>query len=239
MKYSVSTMVVLASLLGTTASHANNTAVENALANHSDLSMFYQAFMSTGVASELNENTEYTIFAPTNAAFTSISPRTYPCFYSEQCHAAVAAILRNHIVLQNKSVNLWSKWGGDIPTIGKRTLDVEEPYKGQYTVENYTVLYQMVSSESVRTQGEDVSLYQIDGVIASDQELSQFRSPVADIPGTVTEKTITTYHTRGIAPPVYSGYLVPGGHSASSPTYMGSEDDPIETTTVTHTSTGY
>ena len=55
--------------------------------------MFYQALLNTGVASELNENTEYTVFAPTNAAFTEIQPRAYPCFYSAQCRDGTGGCL--------------------------------------------------------------------------------------------------------------------------------------------------
>jgi len=211
--------------------HAANRNIESVLASQSDLSMFTQALHNTGVADELNENTEYTIFAPTNAAFTSIQPHAYPCFYSAQCRVEVAAILRNHIVPRNESINAFSKWGGDIPTLGKRELYVEETYKDQYTVEGHAVLHQ--------GQGDKVSLYPIDGVIAGREELAQFRlQPVADNAGTVTEKTVTTYRT----PVTYSGgYVVPGGAPAANSTvYIGPDelpDNATETKTVTRTTT--
>jgi len=240
MKYALATITVLG-LLGSmmTPAAANNSAVENALAGQGDVSMFYQALLNTGVARELNEHTEYTVFAPTNAAFAQIQPREYPCFYAPSCRQQVAAILRNHIVPRNESVERFSKWGGNIPTIGTRTLYVEEPYQGQYTVEGHGVLYQTKSSEDLRKQGEDASLYQIDGVIASDQDLAVFRmQPVASIPGTVTQKTVTTYRTSAGAPVVSSGYTVPGGYATAPVVYMvpdETSDDATETTTVTHT----
>ena len=79
----------------------------------------------------------------------------------------------------------------------------------------------MEGSETRRSQGEKVSLYQIDGVIANEQELAQFRmQPIAEVPGAVTEKTVTTYRT---APPAVSGgYPVPGGTPATLYRLLGS-----------------
>jgi uncharacterized surface protein with fasciclin (FAS1) repeats len=220
---------------------ATNSDVESTLAGQGDLSSFYHAFMNTGVANELNENTEYTVFAPTNAAFAKIQPSAYPCFYSAQCRAEVAAVLRNHIVPKNESVYRFSRWGGDIPTIGDHTLYVEETYKDQYKVEDHTVLDQMAGSESLRTQGEKVSLYRIDGVIMGDKELARFRTrPVANSAGVVTEKTVTTYHRPAAPVAVSGGYPVPGGYPVAPAVYTAPgdfPDDTIETTTVTHTTT--
>jgi len=214
--------------------YAANRNVESVLASQSDLSLFYQALLNTGVADELNPNIEYTIFAPTNAAFTAIQPRAYPCFYSAQCRIEVAAILRNHIVPRNESINAFSKWGGDIPTIGNRELYVEETYKDQYTVEGRIVLHQ--------NQGDRVSLYPVDGVIASKEELAQFRTqPVADNVGTVTEKTITTYRTPVTHSAVSSSYAVPGGTPVTTSAVYNDPDElpdsSARTTTVTRTTT--
>jgi len=218
--------------------HANNSEVENALASQSNLSTFYQALINTGVAGELHENTEYTVFAPTNAAFAEIRPNVYPCFYSVQCRDGVAAVLRNHIVPRNETISDFAKWGGDIPTIGNRTLYVEEAYKDQYTVEGHYVL--------TRRVGDDVSLYSIDGVIASDRDLAMFRTrPVANS-DTVMYKTVTTHRTTVVTPqttvitpgtttvvtPGYSrGYLVPGGYNGTSYIY---NEVPEDSTTVYH-----
>lgn len=212
MRHPFAVMTVLGLLVGSISSaFASNLSVESLLASQGDLSLFYQALLNTGVASELNENTEYTIFAPTNAAFTKIQPSAYPCFYSAQCRREVAAVLRNHIVPRNESINDLSKWGGNpIPTIGNRGLYVEETYKGQYTVEGKNVLHQ--------SEGDKVSLYPIDGVIANRQELAQFRmQPIGEVPGTVTERTVTTYSTPGIPRTSYGEYLVPGGGPPSPP----------------------
>ena len=60
-------------------------------------------------------------------------------------------------------------------------------------------------------------------MIANDQELAQFRTqPVASIPGTVTEKTVTTYRTHGDLLAVSGGYLVPGGYPAAPAVYVES-----------------
>lgn len=129
--------------------------------------MFYQAMLTTGVAKELNNDTEYTVFAPTNASFARIRQRDFPCFYSIQCRTQVAAILRNHIVPRNENINQFQKWGGDIITLGDRRIDVEEPYKGHYTVEGHHVLYQNESHKGPHIRGNKITIYRIDGVIAN------------------------------------------------------------------------
>jgi len=240
MKYIFTALTVFNLLLSfATPAFASNSNVESLLAGQSDLSTFYQALLNTGVARELSENTEYTVFAPTNAAFTELQPSIYPCFYAAQCRVQVAAVVRNHIVPKNESVYRFSRWGGGIPTIGARRLNVEEPFKGQFLVEGHGVLDQNASSESIRTEGDEVSLYRIDGVIASDQELAAFRmQPLADAAGTVTEKTVTTYRTPVAYPIVSSGNVVPGGYPAAPVVYMApdeSSDNITQTTTVTHT----
>lgn len=214
-----------------------NRSVEGALADRGDLSLFYQALHTTGVANELNDNRGYAIFAPTNAAFTQIQPNAYPCFYAAQCRAEVAAVLRNHIVPRNKSISDFSKWGSDpIPTIGNRGLHVDEAYKDEYSVDGYSVLYQ--------SRGEKVSVYPIDGVIISDQELAQFRRmPVANTTGTVFEKTVTTYPSAVYHDPyplISDKYSIPGGYVVA-PDY-GRESGELpestsQTTTVTRTVT--
>jgi len=225
MKYTFATVTMLG-LLGSVISApvlANNRHAESMLAEQGDLSMFYQALRNTGVAGELKENTEYSIFAPTNAAFARIEPHAYPCFYSTQCRADLAAILRNHIVPRNETIHDLSKWGGNpIPTLGTHGLYVEETFKNDYEVDGHSVLSQ--------GGGEHVSVYRIDGVIASDADMAKFRrQPVADVPGAVTEKTVTTtYHAPMATPP---DYVVPGGSSYNS------SDDGVRTTTVTHTTT--
>ncbi len=244
MKYPFATMTALGLLVSSaTAAYASNSHVESALAGQGELSVFYQALLNTGVANELNENTEYTVFAPTNAAFTEIQPKNYPCFYSMQCRADVAAILRNHIVPRNETISRFAKWGGEIPTIGKNRLDVEEPFKDEYTVDGHRVLY--LDESNSKFSGNEVSLYKIDGVIASDQELNAFHGqPYAGMPGTITQKTVTTYRTpvmyQSNDAAVSDGHMIPGGYSGISttntaPNESWDPDDDIETTTVTHT----
>ena len=199
-RYSFAAIAILGTLAvtGSTA-NASNRNVEVALAGRSDLSIFYQALLITGVARELKENTEYTVFAPTNEAFAAIDPSVYPCFYATQCRVEVASVLRNHIVPENKSITRFSRWGGDIPTIGRSHLNIEEPYIGEYRVNGHRVLDQNASNEFMHEQGDLVSLYRIDGVIASDQDLAPFRlQSVAYRPNTMTQKTVTTYSSSPV-----------------------------------------
>ncbi len=231
----------------TASSGTPNSYIDDVLADQADLSMFYQSLLATGVAKELNNNTEYTIFAPTNAAFAQIKPRAYPCFYDVQCRPQVAAILRNHIVPRNESINRFSNWGGGIVTLGQRRIDVEEIYKGQYTVEGYRVLYQNESNDSTHIKGSKISLYRIDGVIASNQEMMPFRTaPFVAMPAGMMEKTVTTYRspiTSSYVPQAImpNAYLVPGGYATNPVVYKDEYDDlsesTTETTTVTHTTT--
>jgi len=222
----------------------SNSYVEAALVDQGDLTIFYQALHTTGVANELSNNEEYTIFAPTNAAFNQIQPRVFPCFYAVQCRPQLAAVLRNHIVPRNESVARLSKWGG-LQTIGGRQIEVVEPFLGHYTVDSHRVLYQNKGNESSLFKGNKVSLYQIDGLIANDQEMVPFRvQPYASLPEQMTERTVTTYRTP--AAPSYSQqwgvpgtHLVPGGYYvAPGPVgYMGDPADLDESTTKTTTTT--
>lgn len=221
--------------------------VEDALSGQGDLTTFYQALLTTGVVNELDGNAEYTIFAPTNAAFARIRPRAYPCFYAAQCRPQVAAVLRNHIVPRNETVDRFSRWGGGIATLGGRRIGVEESYKGHYTVAGHRVLYHNGNIKRNHVKGNKISLYRIDGVIANDQEMMPFRTvPFVSMPAGVVEKTVTTYRTpmtsshapRAIIP---NAYLVPGGYAPNSNVYMDEYDDlpdsTTETTTTTHTTT--
>jgi uncharacterized surface protein with fasciclin (FAS1) repeats len=218
MKYTLATATVL-SLLGVmiAPANANNGNVELALQGQGGiLSMFYQALVNTGVANELNENMEYTVFAPTNAAFSEIQPRVYPCFYSVQCRGEVAAVLRNHIVPRQENIQYWSTWG-PISTIGTRSIRVVEAYKNDYTVDGNKVLH--------RNEGDEVNLYTIDGVIADDRELAVFRTqPISDTSNTVVQKTVTVRRTSVPSHVRAYRYLVPGGYPASTVIYTDSDE---------------
>ncbi|MDP9127208.1 MAG: fasciclin domain-containing protein [Pseudomonadota bacterium] len=237
MKHTLATALaagfVIASL---TPAAAMNSSVEAALTSNGDVSMFHRALVNTGVASELDERTEYSVFAPTNAAFAMLKPDAYPCFYAVQCRGELAAVLRNHIVPRNESMAGLVKYGGDVPTLGNRRINVQEPFKGDYTVERRHVLNQ--------SEGERVSVYRIDGVIANAQELAAFRvqpqTVVVEEPEQVIEKTVTTYRSPVVAPVVNTYPPIPGGYPAGSVTYVttdGTPDNVTQTTTVTHTIT--
>ena len=233
MKYVLATSVML-SLLTTLPAYANNSDVEIAIENQGGrFSTFHQALVGTGVANELNENTAYTIFAPTNAAFAEIRPQAYPCFYSAQCRTQVAAVLRNHIVPRDESLRDLSHWGSPVPTIGNRGIHVEEAYKNDFTVEGHKVL--------TRSEGDNVNLYSIDGVIADERERAPFRvQPVAEIPDAVIQKTVTIRRTTIIPPAVVYGHPVPGGYLAAPVIYTTPndfQDGDLQTTTTTRTTT--
>lgn len=206
--------------------HAANSNVEAALQSYGDLSMFYQALLNTGVINELDEDGHYTIFAPTNAAFAEIRPQTYPCFYAVQCRPQIAAILREHIILDNHPMADLTSYGYGIRTLGDHRIHVQQDFVNDYSVDGHKILS--------KTETSGNTIYRVSGVIATPQELSQFQSatyvPAAGyIPddGTVTtEKTVTRkLHHHPTQAVVY-----PSGDMAAPDNSTGSQ-----TTIVTHT----
>ena len=194
--------------------------VRSALEDQGDLTMFYQGLINTGVINEISNSRNYTIFAPTNAAFSRIHPNAFPCFYSVQCSAEVAAVLRNHIVPRNESIGRFSQWGGGIPTLGTRRLNVDELYTGQFTVERHRVLFpnewlkeRPTEYDYANTyQGSGIRLYRIDGVIMSSQEMAPFRvQPSSFMPQMLSEESTTTYRTLDPYPNVGDVYRAPAG----------------------------
>jgi len=218
--------LVAAPLLGhTVPAYAGNSSVEASLRNYGDVSMFYQALLTTGVINELNENSHYTIFAPTNAAFSEINPQTYPCFYSEQCRPQIANMLRDHIIAGDYSLADLATYGQGIQTLGPRRLVVSEEYVGKY----------QVNGQDILNNGETApnAIYRINGVVTDPQELAQFRTvtpapsviPAAD---TVTQRTTTqrTYQYVPDSPSPYAG-------GTMDPTPDNPQDNMNETTTIT------
>jgi uncharacterized surface protein with fasciclin (FAS1) repeats len=205
--------------------YAGNSSVEATLQNYGDVSMFYQTLINTGVINELNENTHYTVFAPTNAAFAEIRRQNYPCFYSEQCRPQIAALLRNHIVPNSYSLSDLKTYGQGVQTMGTRRLVVTEEYVGKYTVNGQNIL----------SNGDTGSnnIYRINRVISDPQEMAQFKTvnvvPVIAPTGSVstTRDTITerTYH---VPSPTSSAY--PSGPMDPYP--ANPQDNMTETTTV-------
>ncbi len=186
-KYTLCAALALTSL--SISAHADNASVENALKNQSDLSNFYQALQTTGVIHELQPNMTYTVFAPTNYAFSKLSTQQYPCFYSQDCRKDVADVLRNHIVPHQEYIDTVARQKGGVYSIDKRFVSIAEPNKGSYTVDGHNVVNaDMIGGGLV---------YKIDGVIANPYELSAFQygnyTPVA-----TEEQTTTTTTARHV-----------------------------------------
>jgi len=201
MKHPLITMSLLA-LFGTITvaplpAQAENSSVEAAIRSYGDLGVFYQALLNTGVINEMNENERYTIFAPTDAAFTQIERQNYPCFYSVQCRPQIAVLLRNHIIVGRYDLKELVTYGGGIRAGGAARLYVEEPFVGDYTVDGRKIL----------SKGEVAGniIYRIDGVITNPQELTQFQT-VSYVPSgdtVTTEKTVTRKTYRSGLPETY------------------------------------
>ncbi len=176
----VSLAAFLAAASFSAPAHADSQRIESAIKSRPELASFYEALMVTGVNHELNDGTSYTIFAPTNEAFAAISKDKYPCFYSEQCKAQIADVVRNHIVKGEEHVEDVVKQKGALFSIDKRQVIIGEPNPDKFTAEGHNIL---------RTHGLLGSiLYTLDGVIANQQELSAFVVPVNT---SVTQKVIS------------------------------------------------
>jgi uncharacterized surface protein with fasciclin (FAS1) repeats len=152
---------------------AKNPTVEDSLKRRDDLSVFYQALVDTGVADELQDGKDYTIFAPTNEAFEKITKEKYPCFYSAECRKEVAAIIRNHIVEgaifvdRARTTNLRS-------LNDQRVINIAQPHKNNYSVDGKAITYTMSFTSGI--------LYKIEGVIADKMELSALTRLPTPIP---------------------------------------------------------
>lgn len=183
-------------------SFADNSRVNEALQRRPDLSTFYQGLVSTGVIHELKDNQSYTVFAPTNEAFAKLSADKYPCFYSSECKAQTADILRNHIVAGEnhvRDINTTRSAAVSLFSINDDHLIVSQPTKDGFAVDGKNIV-----SENQLAGGV---LYKVDGVIATPRQLVQFESPQvavvrvpgSDLPPRVPAGTIVTITTENSA----------------------------------------
>ena len=198
--------------------HADDSTVEAAIASRPELSQFNLALHKTGVINELN-GTNYTVFAPNNAAFAKLTKRKYPCLYSPECTDEVAEIVRNHIVPGEVHVSD-SVRGDAVFSIDQTHLHVFEPHKGRYTVEGKKIVSQNQLAGNM--------LYVIDGVIADKDELSDLESlppqPIVfNVPTTKTEETVTREYR-------YSPNGAPTGEIHGTTTTTVTRDVPVVAT---------
>ncbi len=189
-----------------TSAHADNSTIENALRNRPDLSIFYQNLIDSGVMAELKEGQSYTVFAPTNDAFAKIKPEQYPCFYSGDCKAQIADVLRNHIVSGEKQLEDLGGHPGEgimsMFSINHQHLTAGEPYKDHYSINGSNIL-----SESQLAGG---ILYRIDDVLVGGPDmvkLIESPTPVmvvkkgTTLPPRVPDGEIVTITTETPVPP--------------------------------------
>ncbi len=178
-------MVGLLACLNTMPAYADNINVENAIKSRPDLSVFYQALVSTGVNHELNPGTSYTVFAPTNEALAQIRSE-YPCFYKAECRAQAAEIVRNHIIPGKTHIADAVKHEGGFFSLGRRFVTIGEPSRDDYTVGGHAIHSMSPFSGGI--------LYKIDDMIANPHELASLQNAqYAALPKevtTITRKTI-------------------------------------------------
>lgn len=162
------TPLILASLLAALSlpAYANNAQVEAAIKADAELAVFYQALANTGVLQELKANRSYTVFAPTNTAFTEVTTGKYPCFYASECKAQVATVLRNHIVEGKVRLSDSVKYKGGLHSLDKGFLYIGEVNPNYYEVNSRSIIAAKEFSGG--------ALYKVDGVLANARELSAF-----------------------------------------------------------------
>lgn len=141
--------------------------LESTIHDQKNLNQFENLIARTQVVPNLPAG-RYTVFAPVDSAFVKIDGQKFPCFYSPQCEKEQADILRNHIVEGEVNLGDAARGKGAVFAVDKRRVNVAEPTKGEYYVEGHKVLSTHMNSGGV--------LYVIDGVIASEQELVDFRN---------------------------------------------------------------
>ena len=116
----------------------------------------------------------------------TIQQDRYPCFYTPECRARAALIVRNHIVRDKIYVDDAAMEKGGLYSINGRFFNLGEPNKDNYTVDGNNIISENSFSGGI--------LYKINGVIANPRELASVQyAEYAYAPAervTTTEKVI-------------------------------------------------
>src|SRR5690606_9692362 len=91
--------------------------LDDIAAEHDDLELFVEAVRAAGLADALTGSTEYTVFAPTNDAFESMSGMTRDELLAPENREELLRLLRAHIVADDLDRDM----AGNIPEA--RTID--------------------------------------------------------------------------------------------------------------------
>jgi len=216
MKHSFFVYTILLALISSImaiSAHADNIMIEDALRKRADLSSFYQALVETGVNHELNANTTYTVFAPTNEALARISRNQYPCIQAMSCKAEIAAIVRNHIVQGAVNLDDESSQRGRLVSISGRYVAIGELSRNGYAVDGNNIIYATSLGNSM--------LYKIDGVIANPVELASLQYPVY---APVQEKKIIRTTQKTIPDPACGPHGCPDATTQTTTTIVNTPD---------------
>jgi len=189
------TRIAIAALAGSLSfpAFADNAIIEDAIKSRPDLSSFYEAFVSSGVSRELSPDKSYSVFAPTNDAFAKLTQNQYPCLYSSACRGEIADIVRNHIVEGEVHVTDTAKQKGGIYSIDRRFITIAEPTNNSYIADGKEI--------TSMNQLMGAMLYKINGVIASERELTSLQYPQYAYAG----EQVTTTTRRVVSDPACVG----------------------------------
>jgi uncharacterized surface protein with fasciclin (FAS1) repeats len=194
-RIALSLLALTTAILVGTPTWADNKDIEEAMQNRTDISLFKDALVKTGVVDELKDNRQYTVFVPSNSAFTQVFHNPDACYQVRTCKEAAAAIVRDHIVPMKASVDaLYASFVG-VPTLGDQQLQVEQVNQRQsiYRVDGHSILRVHEGTVSV--------LYTIDGVIANDAQIAAVQNG--------TENPVATNATPVIGAPAASAAQIP------------------------------
>lgn len=123
MKTKIFTLIVILSIFVTSCNNDDNPVVDNTItgiaSKTADFSILVQALTKAELATTLQGVGPYTVFAPTNAAFTAFLATTPYATINDVPKAALTEILLNHVIIGNvKSTDLKT---GYIKTMAKGT----------------------------------------------------------------------------------------------------------------------
>jgi uncharacterized surface protein with fasciclin (FAS1) repeats/lipid-binding SYLF domain-containing protein len=155
---------------------SNPERLDELAAEHEDLEIFVEAVKAAGLANALTGATEYTLFAPTNEAFESMSGMTREELLTPENRDELVRLLSAHIVADD----LDREMAGNIPealTIdgGAVRVDVEGE---QFTVGNASVVQSDIEDGNLR-------VHVIDEVLSSPIQVAE-----ADIESTALEDDV-------------------------------------------------
>ena len=97
--------------------------VVGVIQSQSNLSTFAEILMASGISQELEGEGPFTIFVPSNTAFSSLSNDAIKNFSKKENLTKIQNFIKNHVVLG--SVTTSSMKNGNIKTLGNKFINIQ------------------------------------------------------------------------------------------------------------------